>query len=136
MVSNWSSVNLPHCSRTRPLSCFQLPSMRSQFMASPGLIEMVGRPTFRAGKKIPAWCHLRLRLGADLSAEGRNQKMDSTDSNVGDFLHRFAARVRIGRRRERPSPLPSDNAAAQCKSYDLKRSEHEQARGSLPASAA
>src|SRR5436190_2835312 len=30
-----SSVSLPHCSLTLPFTCFQLPSMRSQFMCIP-----------------------------------------------------------------------------------------------------
>src|SRR5689334_8905767 len=30
-----SSVSLPHCSWTLPVNCFQLPSMRSQFIPSP-----------------------------------------------------------------------------------------------------
>src|SRR4029079_453905 len=34
ITSSWSSVSLPHCSFALPLNCFQLPSMRSQFMCS------------------------------------------------------------------------------------------------------
>src|SRR3990167_10965247 len=40
MTSSWSSVSLPHCSLTLPLTCLQLPSTRSQFICnSPRVID-------------------------------------------------------------------------------------------------
>src|SRR2546428_1564209 len=36
-----SSVSLPHCCLTLPVICFQLPSIRSQFIAAPFLIKTV-----------------------------------------------------------------------------------------------
>src|SRR5438067_2055573 len=41
-----SSVSLPHCSLAFPVNCFQLPSMRSQFMTrSCSLLRGRSRPT-------------------------------------------------------------------------------------------
>src|ERR1041384_2950580 len=43
MTSRSSSVSLPHCSLALPLNCFQLPSIRSQFILVPsGIRQQVG----------------------------------------------------------------------------------------------